>query len=443
MSSDAKTLKHRQVPAKKVAIDGTSPSGDSDQAGTVAFQTDKPVINDRERKKNAILVRTLWTFIMLVMFFTIIGLGPFWTIAAVLVLQVAVFKELISITTRGANMRDLRYTGYLSWYFLMTTIFYLQGRSFLTYTLEHLIDSENTSTIIIKLAVHHKFICYCMYVLGFVWFVVSLKKGHLQFQFAQLCITHMIMLLVILQGHCVVNNILHGLIWFLLPVGLVITNDIFAYLCGIAFGHTQLISISPKKTVEGFVGAWICTMLMSVVLTYIFSNSAYLICPFGSDLSINCLSGVECNPNPVFIRQIYRLPSYLTQIAGRNYIQIRPIYLHAVALSMFASLIAPFGGFFASGVKRAFRVKDFGDTIPGHGGITDRVDCQFLMGSFSYLYYETFISAHQVNVGHLLQTVIINLTGDEIVQLVRSLHAYLFKIGIIDEGTYEKLSKLL
>ena len=49
-------------------------------------------------------------------------------------------------------------------------------------------------------------------------------------------------------------------------------------------------------------------------------------------------------------------------------------------------MIAPFGGFFASGVKRAFRIKDFGDTIPGHGGITDRFDCHGLMGIFIYIY---------------------------------------------------------
>lgn len=43
---------------------------------------------------------------------------------------------------------------------------------------------------------------------------------------------------------------------------------------------------------------------------------------------------------------------------------------------MFASIIAPFGGFFASGFKRGFKIKDFGDSIPGHGGMTDRMDCQ-------------------------------------------------------------------
>jgi len=57
-----------------------------------------------------------------------------------------------------------------------------------------------------------------------------------------------------------------------------------------------------------------------------------------------------------------------------------------LGIAAFASLIAPFGGFFASGVKRAFRIKDFGDTIPGHGGITDRFDCHGLMGIFIYIY---------------------------------------------------------
>lgn len=34
-----------------------------------------------------------------------------------------------------------------------------------------------------------------------------------------------------------------------------------------------------------------------------------------------------------------------------------PVYIHAVVLAIFSSLIAPFGGFFASGLKRAFRIK--------------------------------------------------------------------------------------
>lgn len=59
---------------------------------------------------------------------------------------------------------------------------------------------------------------------------------------------------------------------------------------------------------------------------------------------------------------------------------ITMLRFHAMILSLFASIVAPFGGFFASGFKRAFRIKDFGDSIPGHGGVTDRFDCQVMMG---------------------------------------------------------------
>jgi phosphatidate cytidylyltransferase len=39
-----------------------------------------------------------------------------------------------------------------------------------------------------------------------------------------------------------------------------------------------------------------------------------------------------------------------------TFIYILPVQVHALLMSTFASLIAPFGGFFASGMKRAFKV---------------------------------------------------------------------------------------
>lgn len=70
----------------------------------------------------------------------------------------------------------------------------------------------------------------------------------------------------------------------------------------------------------------------------------------------------------------FRAPAYHPTQADQ--VRMHGMQLHAVVLAMFASIIAPFGGFFASGFKRGFKIKDFGDSIPGHGGMTDRMDCQ-------------------------------------------------------------------
>lgn len=98
-----------------------------------------------------------------------------------------------------------------------------------------------------------------------------------------------------------------------------------------------------------------------------------------------------------------------------NYAQ--NIRFHALIIAIFGSLIAPFGGFLASGFKRAFKVKDFSKTIPGHGGITDRMDCQFLMASFSYLYYQSFVLQKELTVGYLISIILDNLSKSEIEEL--------------------------
>jgi len=101
-----------------------------------------------------------------------------------------------------------------------------------------------------------------------------------------------------------------------------------------------------------------------------------------------------------------------------------------LVMAVFSSLVAPFGGFFASGFKRAFNIKDFGHSIPGHGGMTDRMDCQFLMGVFTYVYYTSLIRENRVTVGSVLQTVVSGLTIEEQIQLIRDLTRYLTNQGI-------------
>lgn len=108
----------------------------------------------------------------------------------------------------------------------------------------------------------------------------------------------------------------------------------------------------------------------------------------------------------------------------------KPYQLHVIAMATFASLVAPFGGFFASGFKRAFNIKDFGHSIPGHGGMTDRMDCQFMMGIFAYVYYSSLIRVQNVSVGSILQTVVVSLTTTEQLELLNDLKRYLSGQGV-------------
>ena len=261
------------------------------------------------------------------------------------------------------------------------------------------------------------------------FFVGALQKGDYRLQFTQFAWTHMALYFLIVQAHFVINNIFEGLIWFFIPVSLVITNDIFAYVCGITFGRTQLIQLSPKKTVEGFLGAWVCTIIFGYGLTNVLMRYKYFICPV-NDLGANLWTGLECTPNPVFIPKPYQLPAW-TGLDKVMYIE--PIQFHILAFATFASLIAPFGGFFASGLKRTFKIKDFGESIPGHGGVTDRMDCQFIMGFFAYVYYHSFIAIYKASVGGIMETAINGLTVEQQLEVVKGLSKYLYNQGAASE----------
>lgn len=372
---------------------------------------------------------------MIAGFFIILSAGHIWLIALVALIQVLAFKEVINLATEPSREKKLPWVRSLNWYFLATTIYFLEGESVIYY-FKHVVLVDS---LLLPLAVHHRFFSYCLYIIGFIFFVYSLEKNHYRFQFTQFCVTHMTLLLVVVQGNFIVTNIFSGIFWFAVPAALVITNDIFAYLCGITFGRTPLIKISPKKTVEGFTGAWICTILMGILICNVLIRFNYFICPI-SDIGIHAWSDFNCTPNPVFVSSPHRVPSFLQGLLNAEKVTFPTIYFHVTALATFASLIAPFGGFFASGLKRTFQVKDFGDTIPGHGGIVDRFDCQFLMGFFSYLYYDTFVATHGVALSSVLHSAILSLDSKDQVQLVVALTKYLTNNGILDEKALECLT---
>ena len=123
----------------------------------------------------------------------------------------------------------------------------------------------------------------------------------------------------------------------------------------------------------------------------------FFVCPV-QEFHLVTPPGHTCVRNAVFEWTSVDLPPWLGAFGiTTTAVPVYPLAVHALIMSVFASLIAPFGGFFASGLKRAFKIKDFDDLIPGHGGAVDRFDCQLGMGTFARVYYTTFIQMGDVN----------------------------------------------
>lgn len=120
-----------------------------------------------------------------------------------------------------------------------------------------------------------------------------------------------------------------GLFYVLLPMVIAWMSDTGAYFTGVFFGkHKMAPVISPKKTWEGFFGGWI----ISVGLTVLY--------------------GVICN---AIMNETFEL----------------------WLLAIFAAVLAPLsvvGDLLASWVKRRTGIKDYGNIMPGHGGVMDRFD---------------------------------------------------------------------
>uniref|UniRef100_A0A1A9VN35 Phosphatidate cytidylyltransferase n=1 Tax=Glossina austeni TaxID=7395 RepID=A0A1A9VN35_GLOAU len=214
--------------------------------------------------------------------------------------------------------------------------------------------------------------------------------------------------------------VINRLIWFIVPVSMIICNDVMAYMFGFFFGKTPLIKLSPKKTWEGFIGGGFATVLFGLLFSYILCHYQYFVCPIVYSEELGSMS-MTCQPSYLFTPQDYSL-----KVLGiGKTISVFPFIWHSIALSLFSSIIGPFGGFFASGFKRAFKIKDFGDMIPGHGGIMDRFDCQFLMATFVNVYISSFIRTPSPS---KLLTQIYNLKPEQQLQIYSALKENLFDL---------------
>jgi len=109
-----------------------------------------------------------------------------------------------------------------------------------------------------------------------------------------------------------------------------------------------------------------------------------LLCPIKE---ITCRPFYKPECDNLDLRKDYILSYDLPIINTKVTLLLKQIHFFTFSLGVFASIFAPLGGLFASGFKRAIKIKDYGNLIPGHGGLTDRMDCQILMVSSHNLNY--------------------------------------------------------
>ncbi|MBR1779657.1 MAG: phosphatidate cytidylyltransferase [Clostridia bacterium] len=119
-------------------------------------------------------------------------------------------------------------------------------------------------------------------------------------------------------------------------------SDTGAYFSGKLFGKNKLCpDVSPKKTIEGAIGGIIFSVLANLFICFIFETFLF-------------------KPK-----------------AGVN-------YLCVILLVFLGAIFSIIGDMCFSMVKRSYRVKDFGNVIPGHGGLLDRFDSVIFVAPFVY-----------------------------------------------------------
>lgn len=139
----------------------------------------------------------------------------------------------------------------------------------------------------------------------------------------------------------------HGLMYLVMGLCGAWLADSGAYFAGTFFGKHKLCpEVSPKKTIEGFVGGIVVTGLLFMLINFAYSK----ILPHVSDYTVSV-----------------------------NYLEV---FLLGVALAVVGTI----GDLSASVLKRQCGIKDYGNIMPGHGGAMDRFDSVLFVAPCFYAF---------------------------------------------------------
>ena len=339
---------------------------------------------------------------MAIIFALILRGGALYCILFGMITQVELFRELVNVRYIEAKAKSMPLFRTLQWAWFILAMIHTYGDNCHQFCLHHghLVHFTQVTQYV-------EVIVFALYCLIFVITVLTFKTGLIRFQIGQLVWALVTVALVVLQTKFLAKCALYGVFWFCFPMATVVSNDVFAYVCGMTCGKkfidAPFLSLSPKKTWEGFIGAAIITCIFSFFFPLLLADIPWFICPVEKLSFIpQSLASVTCEPHPIFLPQeyIFSLPQYMVTGGGpmssgwqwSEYSTVlRPIQLHGIAYGVFASLVAPFGGFLASAIKRGYEIKDFDKIIPGHGGVMDRMDCQLIIHLFTYVHLNSFV----------------------------------------------------
>ena len=173
-------------------------------------------------------------------------------------------------------------------------------------------------------------------VLYFIYAVFMVLKNHKDFDLAKIVGLCALPLPYAYAFSCLGGIINHqnGIYFLLLLLNFSSVCDMGAYFTGVTIGKHKLCpNISPKKTVEGAVGGIVSSIIVTVILSLCFDKAIIL----------------------------------------------------PVILTIPFCILGMVGDLFASAIKRSVDLKDYGNLIPGHGGILDRVDSIIMIAPLLYI----------------------------------------------------------
>ncbi len=179
---------------------------------------------------------------------------------------------------------------------------------------------------------------------------VTMIFMHSKVSLGDIAFTFFTLFIVVFGMSCILllSNALQGCVAFsfVLCVGVPWLSDTGAYFAGVFLGKHKLCpKISPKKTIEGFVGGLIVGTLSALLIGFVFTL-------------------------------IYK--------------DVEFSYVALLVMGFFGSLISVAGDLTFSLIKRYCDVKDYGSLFPGHGGMTDRFDSVVLVAPIMYFFCTTF-----------------------------------------------------